>query len=144
MRQLKATLLGTALLAVMLCTGCGTVASGGRCVVHHVVVCWLKEPGNEEARQKIIELSRTFRDIPGVREVKAGQVLPSERALVDGSFDIAVIMTFDSRQALDEYIVHPRHAEAVQNVFRPLAGKIVVYDIVDCRGCDGSACACSR
>jgi len=128
---MKTIVCGIAFLATVLCAGCGTVASRGRCAVHHVVVCWLKEPGNEEARQKIIEVSRTFRDIPGVREVKAGQVLPSERALVDSSFDIAVIMTFDSRQAMDEYIVHPKHTEAVKNVFRPLAGKIVVYDIVE-------------
>ncbi|NOR65319.1 MAG: hypothetical protein GQ468_04815, partial [Candidatus Scalindua sp.] len=34
--------------------------------VHHVVVCWLNESGNEEARQKIIEASRGFSSIPGV------------------------------------------------------------------------------
>ena len=34
--------------------------------VHHVVVCWLNESDNEEARQKIIEASRGFSSIPGV------------------------------------------------------------------------------
>ena len=41
--------------------------------VHHVVICWLNEPGNEEARQKVIEVSRGFSVIPGVIDVRAGE-----------------------------------------------------------------------
>jgi len=40
--------------------------------VYHVVLCWLKEPGNSTARQKIIDVSKSFKSIPGVIDVKAG------------------------------------------------------------------------
>ncbi len=128
----KVLILGLALPAFLLCAGCAMLTSRpvpGR--VHHVVVCWLKEPGNAEARRMIIDVSRTFHRIPGVRDVRVGPALPSERTLVDDSFDVAVVMTFDDRETLDEYIVHPHHTEAVKNIIRPLVDRIIVYDIVE-------------
>jgi hypothetical protein len=112
---------------------------GGRCplaprpkaTVSHVVLCWLKEPGNEAQRQKLIETSKTFRDIPGVVSVESGVAVPSSRPVVDSSFDVGVIMRFEDQRALDTYEAHPTHQKAVNEVLRPLAGKIVVYDVID-------------
>ena len=44
--------------------------AGGK--LHHLVLCWLKESGNVKDRKKIIELTETFRDIPGVIHAHAG------------------------------------------------------------------------
>ena len=37
--------------------------------VSHVVICWLKDPGNEEARAELVQVSRGFADIPGYSDL---------------------------------------------------------------------------
>ena len=86
--------------------------------VHHVVICWLNKPGNKEASQKIIQASRKFTSIPGVIEVRAGSVIHSEREIVDSSFDIAIYLSFENAQKLQEYLVHPVHKNAVKEILK--------------------------
>jgi hypothetical protein len=97
--------------------------------VAHVVLCWLKAPGEENGRRKIIAASNTFKQIPGVLSVTAGPALPSTRPIVDSSFDVGVVILFKDRESLRAYDTHPIHKEAVEKVLRPLAGKIQVYDV---------------
>jgi len=78
--------------------------------VHHVVVCWLNKPGNKEARQKVIEVSRGFSAIPGVIDVRAGRVVHSEREI---------------------YLNHPIHKKAVEETLKPLVRKVIVYDFIE-------------
>ena len=96
--------------------------------VHHVVVCWLKEPGNEIARAQLIGTSLGFKDLPGVVDVHAGGPLPSDRPVVDDSFDVAITMTFRDEAALRAYENHPAHKKAVEAVIKPLVARFVIYD----------------
>lgn len=96
--------------------------------VQHIVLCWLKEAGNEEHRQKIIDTSYLFGKIPGVVSVSAGEVIMSDREIVDDSFDVGIILTFASIEDMQQYLVHPEHKRAVKEELLPLTGKIVVYD----------------
>ncbi len=96
--------------------------------VHHIVLCWLKDSGNPEHRQQLVDASRKFAVIPGVTRVSAGTVVPSDRAIVDSTFDVAIVISFPDRQALADYLVHPVHKKAVEEVLKPLVEKIVVYD----------------
>jgi hypothetical protein len=95
----------------------------------HVVLCWLKSPGDSASRQQLIDTSYTFGKIPGVVSVTAGHPLPSTRPVVDSSFDVAVVMQFKNEQALRAYEQHPIHKKAVSDVLRPLTAKILIYDI---------------
>ena len=97
----------------------------------HVVVCWLKTPGDEAARQQIIDVSRSFDSIPGVVKVAAGRAIPSERPVVDDSFDVAIAIVFRDEAALRAYDAHPAHKQAVEQTLRPLVGKMVIYDFLD-------------
>ena len=99
--------------------------------VTHVVVCWLKDPGNADARDRIIEASRSFSAIPGVLSVRAGPVLPSERSIVDDSFDVAIVLSFEDSQALAHYLKHPQHEKALREVLQPLVRKVTMYDFVE-------------
>lgn len=99
--------------------------------VKHVVLIWLKEPGDRKARQKLIETSKSFEQIPGVISVSAGTPLESDRPVVDDSFDVAVVITFESREAMQNYETHPLHADAVEKVLRPLTDRMVIYDFED-------------
>jgi hypothetical protein len=97
--------------------------------VTHLVFVWLKTPGDERARQRIIEASQTFVSIPGVHSVTTGNALPSTRPIVDSSYDVAIIMRFGDEAALRAYDQHPTHKKAVEEVLKPLAAKVQIYDI---------------
>ena len=91
-------------------------------------MCWLKEPGNQIHRKRIIDVSESFRDIPGVLEVYAGEVVKSERQIVDDSFDIGILIVTKDGTSLQEYLEHPIHQDAKQEVLLPLVDKVLVYD----------------
>lgn len=96
--------------------------------IHHVVLCWLKEPGNLDHQSKIIEATKTFRDIPGVLDAQAGTTVPSNRAIVDDSFDVGILIIVADEDSLRSYLEHPVHQEAKNEILVPLVDKIVVYD----------------
>lgn len=94
----------------------------------HVVVFWLRDPGNAAHRAKLIEVSESFRRIPGVLSVHTGPCIPSDRPIVDSSFDVAVSLTFASRADLQRYLDHPEHKAATVGTLKPIVKKITVYD----------------
>ena len=98
--------------------------------VHHVVLCWLKDPDSEADRHTLIEASRSLRNIPGVRELHVGPSLPSERAIVDDSFDVGLYFRFDSVEAMQRYLHHPDHVRAVRQVIAPLTRQLRVHDFI--------------
>jgi hypothetical protein len=99
--------------------------------VTHVVICYLKQPGDSAARQKIIDASKQFRGIPGVLGVEAGKVLPSTRPIVVSDYDVGVVITFKDAQAMEDYGKHPMHQKALREVLGPLTSKVVAYDFVN-------------
>ena len=110
------------LMAVALLCSCSVVnEEKAQKRVNHVVLCWLKDAGNEAQRQKLIETSLKFKEIPGVLEVRAGEVVKSDRPIVDSSFDVAIFLSYDSVGEMNAYIIHPDHKKAVQEVLKPLA-----------------------
>ena len=97
--------------------------------LYHVGLVWLKEPGNAEHRQKIIEAAHSFaREIPEVQFLSVGQTLPKTSSLVDASFDISFVMRLEDKAAMDRYGKNPIHEKAAREVFLPLSQKIVFYD----------------
>ena len=130
------------MIAIVLLLGvtcsCSSMGSGSRSMgnglpkrggVTHVIVVWLKKPGDAEARKRVIAESKKLAEIPGVVGVSAGEVIPSPRQVVDSSFDVAIVMTFGTREDLEKYTSHPKHQALVQNVIRPLVDHYRVYDI---------------
>lgn len=99
--------------------------------LYHVVLCWLKEPKNEVHRQKIIEVTKSFRDIPVVLNAQAGQVIMSDREIVDDSFDVGILIVTKNQKDLQKYLDHPIHQQAKKEVLLPLVERILVYDFMD-------------
>ncbi len=119
----------SALLTAVFLASCATIAPPAKPgTVDHVVLVWLKRPANENDKQALINKSRELRTIPGIRFLDSGTALPSERPIVDDSFDIAVVMRFDSPAALNAYAVHPAHVRAKEELLR-LSRRILVYDV---------------
>ena len=98
--------------------------------VYHIVLIWLKTYRNEMRINKIINASKELKNIPGVLEVTTGKVLRSSRVIVDDTFDVSVIIKFASKDYLNDYLVHPIHVKLANEVLKPLANKITVYDTV--------------
>ena len=94
----------------------------------HVVVCWLKKPGDAEARCKVMEASAVLRSIPGVLDVHAGTMIPSSRKTVDSSFDVALVIVLENEEVLRQYVTHPIHQKIVRETIQPLVRKYVAYD----------------
>lgn len=108
-----------------------SLATGTDSHIVHVVLVWLKEPGNLDHRARIIDATRKFSTIPGVGEIRVGEPLLGQRSTVDDSFDVGLYMIFSSKEALQAYLTHPKHEAAQQSVLRPLVRKVVIYDFWD-------------
>lgn len=102
---------------------------------HHVVIIWLKQHGNENARRQYIEGSKRLAKLPGVLAYNIGTVAAIKREksnhAVDKSYDIAISSTFVNQQALENYLKHPEHQKVIQNILKPLVKKYKVYDFVE-------------
>jgi hypothetical protein len=128
-----------AVLVLLMISGCVTAYPSTRQpevpgTVAHVVVCWLKEPGSNSQTQRLIDASHDLRKIPGVRYVFAGRRTPVNepaRPIDDTTFDVLVVMKFDTVQALKAYQSSAEHTETVRSVLQPLTSKVVVYDAID-------------
>ena len=105
------------------------VSTGRR--LHHIVLCWLKDPGDQKDREKIIEVTKSFMDIPGVLNAEAGQVIMSDREIVDDSFDVGILIVTKNQEDLQKYLDHPIHQQAKKEVLLPLVERILVYDFMD-------------
>ena len=126
---------------ILLSTGCATIFSDSDIGssksnviadkrLHHLVFCWLKDPGNQSHRDEIIGATKIFREIPGVIDVQVGHVLPSERDIVDDSFDVGILVVTKDAAGLQNYLDHPIHQQVKKEVLVPLVEKIIVYDFV--------------
>ena len=103
--------------------------------VHHLVIIWLKQHGDEQARRKYIEVSKHLAEIPGVLAYDIGTPVPLQRertdSAADDSYDLAISSTLESRQALDNYVKHPKHQKIIQDILKPMVDKYKVYDFID-------------
>lgn len=119
------------LMSMMLMVGCKAEKPPEPQAVH-IVLCWLKNPGNVEDRQTLVNTSRTFLgQIPGLLDVQTGPALDTARPGADSSFDVGVVFTFESEKALRAYDTNPIHQAAVRDVLKPRAEKIAIYDFID-------------
>ncbi len=115
------------LTAIM--SSCATMAPpAAPGTVDHVVLFWQKKPGDAADRQKLIDAIERLRVIEGILWLDYGTAVPSERPVVDDSFDIALSIRFRDVKALHAYEADARHMKEVNEVLLPLTKKVKVYD----------------
>ena len=94
----------------------------------HVVIFWT-DPANLTAADELIAGARKYlAPLPGIVHFHVGKMAPSQRPVVDQSYQVALNVVFDSKRAQDDYQVHPLHLEFVEKVFKRVCKKVVVYD----------------
>ena len=94
----------------------------------HVVIFWTQSAKPDAVAALIAGAERYLRPIPGVLHFHIGQMVSSPRPVVDQSYQVALNLVFPSKQAQDEYQVHPLHVEFIEKAFKPNCQKVVVYD----------------
>jgi hypothetical protein len=120
------------LAALVIFTSCGSLREKEPDQrVNHLVFCWLKEPGNKVQRAQLIKASMDFKKIPGVLEVRAGEVIKSDRSIVDSTYDVAISLSFNNIEDLKSYLVHKDHVATVKSILKPLVEKVLVYDFME-------------
>src|ERR1041385_4855199 len=126
----SAVFIAVTLAITLFLPGCATApqpAKAGK--LYHVGLVWLKEPGNTEHRQKIIEAAHSFaRAIPEVEFLSVGKTLPAMSSWHDASYDICFVMRLENKAALDRYAKNPVHEKAAKEVLIPLLHEVLFYD----------------
>lgn len=103
--------------------------------VHHLVIVWLKQAGDEKLRQQYIQDSEGLAKLPGVLAYDVGTPAPINRgrvnAAVDESYDLAVSGVYESQQAYEAFLQNPDYLRVAQQLLRPLVDKYKVYDFIE-------------
>lgn len=94
----------------------------------HIVIFWTDPAQPDAVDQLIAGANKYLKPIPGLTHFHVGRMVGSHRPVVDQSYQVALNAVFTSKQAQDDYQVHPRHIEFVEKVFKPVCKKVVVYD----------------
>lgn len=98
-------------------------------MLSHNVYFWLKPDAPEGALEELLRRSREeLPRIAGVLAFVAGTPVPTDRPVVDSSYDVALSMQFSSRAALEAYQSDPAHQKFVAECIRPHVARILVYD----------------
>jgi hypothetical protein len=122
---------GIVLFLLMLLLSNTAIAESADRGVVHTVYLWLKNPGNQQQRNQLLTATDRLSAIPGVLEIRYGEVIESDRAIVDDSFDVGIYFYFSDEAAMNSYLVHPLHKKVVEQDIRPVVERIVVHDFTD-------------
>ena len=123
--------LGIALAVSMLHVSFTATADYGSKGVVHTVFLWLKKPGDGQHRRQLLFATDRLRTIPGVLDIRYGEMIESDREIVDDSFDIGIYFYFSDVPAMKRYLVHPLHQAIVEQDIKPLVKRMVVHDFQD-------------
>jgi hypothetical protein len=119
----------TIIISVLCVFQIQVTAAASSKTIEHIVIIWLKQPGNTHAQDTVIKASQVLKTIPGVISLRSGKAVPSQRNIVDSSFDVSLIISFINKAALDAYLVHPTHRKLLEEIMKPLVDRIRVYDV---------------
>jgi hypothetical protein len=80
----------------------------------HVVRFWIKPEASDAARSSLLtDCTELLSKIPGIKFISAGKPAPSERDVVDTSYDVGMCIVFDSIAQHDIYQSHPIHQKFI-------------------------------
>lgn len=96
--------------------------------ITHVVMVWLKPTLTKSEVKHIISQTQPLANIQWVKKMKIGKPINSHRKIVDDSFSFGIIMEFENKMDMNQYLTHKSHIDYVNNLLKPALSKVVVYD----------------
>lgn len=97
--------------------------------VHHVLF-WLKNPSSKEDYNKLLEGLNSLKSIDVIKTVQVGKPATTDRPVIDTSYQLSLLLIFDSLEDHDIYQDHPTHLAFVEK-YSSLWSKVLIYDSVD-------------
>ena len=99
-------------------------------MITHAVFFWLKNPDSQEDRETLIEGVRALAAIEVVRSLVVGvPAATEERGVVENSYGVSEILTFDNEADERIYQDHPLHQRFIAD-HEHLWNRVTVYDVV--------------
>jgi len=99
--------------------------------LHHVVVVWLKPQYQQpDDIQRLIAAHTPLRDIPDVLALDVGIMLPSDRPVVDSSYDVASHFVFCDAESMQRYVMHSNHQVFLRQYAATMIDRYTVFDFV--------------
>ena len=99
--------------------------------VSHVMLFWLKRPGNADDQNVLLRGLRTLRRVRGVNDVRLGRPLPVDQPGLEQSFDLCAVVIFRDREALEKFERDPRRRGALDAMLQPLVRRFIVYNFAN-------------
>lgn len=96
----------------------------------HQVYFWLKNPGNEADKVKLVEGLNKLATVQTIKNYHLGMPAGSSREVVDGSYAISWLAVFKDKASQDAYQIDPIHLKFVED-YSHLWSKVIVYDSVN-------------
>ena len=97
--------------------------------VHHVYF-WLKNPGSEEDRDRLIAGLQKLSKAGTIRQFHIGQPAGTNRDVIETSYAVSWLLLFDTAADQDAYQTDPIHLQFVGEC-SPLWSKVLVYDSIN-------------
>lgn len=97
-------------------------------MITHTVFFWLRNPGALEDRDALIAGIRKLEAIEGVRSLTVGIPAATGGDVVDASYGVSEILTFDCVEDEAIYQHHPLHLRFVADHER-LWSRVMIYDV---------------
>src|SRR5947208_4048307 len=99
--------------------------------VTHVMLFWLKRPGNVDDQNYLLRALRTLRRVRGVSDVRVGRPLLVDRPGLEESFDLGVVLIFRDREALEKFQRDQQPEKAIDAMLRSLVRRYSIYHFVN-------------
>ena len=94
--------------------------------IHHVFF-WLKNPDSEDDRAALIAGLRKLAQARTIRTHHIGAPATTSRDVIERSYAVSWLLTFDNKADQDAYQIDPVHLAFV-NQCSPLWERVIVYD----------------
>lgn len=96
--------------------------------VHHVYF-WLKNPGNESEKAKLLEGLNKLAKVPTIKLVHIGTPATTNRSVIEKGYAFSWLCFFETAADEEVYQKHPIHLKFVED-YSDLWEKVIVYDSV--------------
>jgi hypothetical protein len=116
-------------LALFLTSFNAQAASPRSSQITHVMLFWLKRPGNVDDRNVLLRGLRTLRRVRGVTDVRVGRSIDPPG--LGQSSDLGVVVIFRDREALAKFERDPRRRGALDAMLQPLVRRYTVYNFAN-------------
>ncbi len=95
----------------------------------HTVFFWLKDKSSDADRRLLYQGLQKLSQIDLIRKGYVGVPAPTNRDVIDRSYDYSITFVFRDKTEQDAYQVHPDHLKFVED-YSHLWERVVVYDAV--------------